>query len=156
MTAEYTIAADKRKATIRVTMGGFFGTGDVHAFARDLSVTLADMNTKPNEHLMLCDLRQMKIQAQETVAAFRCLVGSAAFQSRRLAVVTGKSLVRTQAMRLTDHRRVSFFDDIDRAECWLLERQSARDTSTNRSADCSIALGSGQRVDSLESSVNSL
>jgi hypothetical protein len=124
MTAEYTIAADKRKATVRVTMGGFFRMGDVDAFARDLSITLADMNTKPNEHLMLCDLSQMKIQTQETVAAFGGLAGSAGLRSRRLAVVTGKSLVRTQAMRLTDRRRVSFFDNVEAAERWLFERQS--------------------------------
>jgi len=124
MSAEYTIAADKRRATVRVTMSGFFGMGDVQAFASDLSITLANMDTKPNEHLMLCDLRQMKIQPQETVAAFGNLAAIAAFQSRRLAVITGKSLVRTQAMRLTDRRRVSFFDTVDSAERWLLERQS--------------------------------
>jgi len=122
MTAEYTIAADKRKTTVRVTMGGFFRMGDVDAFARDLSLALADMNTKPNEHLMLCDLSQMKIQAQETVAAFGGLAGSAGLRSRRLAVVTGRSLVRTQAMRLTDRRRVSFFDNIEAAERWLFEQ----------------------------------
>jgi hypothetical protein len=124
MTAEYTIAADKRKATLRITMGGFFGMSDVDAFARDVAIRLADMNTKPNEHLILCDLRRMKIQAQETVAAFGGLAGSADLRSRRLAVVTGTSLVRTQAMRLTDRRRVSFFDNIDAAERWLFERQS--------------------------------
>jgi len=124
MTAEYTIAADKRKATLRITMGGFFGIGDVDAFARDVAIRLADMNTKPNEHLILCDLRQMKIQAQETVAAFGGLAGSAGLRSRHLAVVTGKPLVRTQAMRLTDRGRVSFFESIEAAERWLFERQS--------------------------------
>jgi len=83
---------------------------------------LADMNTKPNEHLMLCDLSQMKIQAQETVAAFGGLAGSAGLRSRRLAVVTDRSLVRTQAQRLTDRRRVSFFDNIEAAERWLFEQ----------------------------------
>ena len=124
MTAEYTIVADKRIATVRVTMSGFFGTADVDAFAHDLSVTLADMNTKPNEHLMLCDLRQMKIQTQEIVAAFGLLTGTVALRSQRLAVVTGKSLVRQQAMRLTDRRRVCYFDNVGCAERWLFDRQS--------------------------------
>jgi hypothetical protein len=105
-------------------MGGFFGMGDVDAFARDLSIRLADMNIKPNEHLMLYDLRQMKIQAPETVSAFGGLAGSVSLRSRRLAVVTGTSLVRTQAMRLTDRQRFSFFDNIEAAERWLFERQS--------------------------------
>lgn len=121
MTAHYTIVADKPRATLRVTMWGFFGAADVDAFARDLTLSLAELDVAPNAHKMLCDLREMKIQPQDTVAAFGAVVGSAAFRSRRLAVVIGKSLVRKQAMRLIDREDVSYFDSVQPAEYWLIE-----------------------------------
>jgi len=122
MTAKYSIAANKPLAILHVTMWGFFVMADVDCFTRDLKLALADLNAMPNQHRMLCDLRQMKIQAQDIVAAFGAIVGSADVRSRRLAVVTGKSLVRNQAIRLIDREGVSYFDTIESARRWLREQ----------------------------------
>ncbi|RYD55045.1 MAG: hypothetical protein EOP60_06665 [Sphingomonadales bacterium] len=104
-----------------MTMGGFFAQADVQGFVRELRTRLADLSTAPNAHLMLCDVRQMRIQTQEIVSAFAGVVGNAEFRSRRLAFVTGSSLSRLQARRLTSREGVQFFDNVEEAEGWLFE-----------------------------------
>ena len=140
MTAKYSIVADERRATLHVTMWGFFGMADVDSFTRDLRLALADLNTKPNDHRMLCDLRQMKIQAQDIVTAFGGIVGSADLRSRRLAIVAGKSLVRKQATRLIDREGASYFDTIEAAQFWLHEEDLDDSTLLRRSVGQLLAV----------------
>lgn len=127
MDAVYQITADRFRGTMRVTMGGFFSKPDVEAFVRELRMKLALLGTEPNAHMMLCDVRRMKIQTQEIVAAFTGVVGHPSLRSRRLAFVTGSSLARLQTRRLTDRPGVAFFDTIEAAEAWLFEEAETDD-----------------------------
>lgn len=121
MQAHYSIEPDRRHGMIRVTMAGFYNQDDIAAFVAALREGLIKLGTAPNGHIMLCDVRGMKIQTQEIVAAFGNVVGSPLLRSKRLAFVTGSSLSRLQTRRLTTRRGVEFFGDLASAEKWLLE-----------------------------------
>lgn len=104
---------------VRMEMGGFFSEDDIRAFRQVLDLKLRALRCPPNAHLSLVDVRAMKIQRQEIVAAFAGLVGHPEVRSKRLAFVTGSSLARMQTRRLTDRPGVAFFTDIAQAEAWL-------------------------------------
>ena len=119
MNAKFEVVADHSMGALRVTMGGFFTPDDVMSFLREVNLKLDALHTRPNEHLMLCDARGMRIQAQDIVGAFAEIVGSPRLRSKRLAFVNGSSLSRLQTRRLTDRDGVSFFADLAEAEQWL-------------------------------------
>lgn len=121
MNAEFSVLVDRRRGALRVSMGGFFGPADVARFAEEVQCKLALLGLAPNAHLMLCDVRQMKIQAQDIVAAFSQIVGNPRYRSKRLAFVTGSSLSRLQAQRLPAREGVAYFGDLAAAEAWLFD-----------------------------------
>jgi hypothetical protein len=122
MEAKFAICADDRRDALLITMSGFFRPSDVEAFTQDLRAARSRLSCLANQHLTLCDVRQMKIQSQEIVAAFAQVVGASGLRSRKLAFVTGSSLARLQAKRLTDREGVRFFSDPNEAEHWLFAR----------------------------------
>lgn len=124
MAAEFSTDVDHAKGALRVTMSGFFSPDDVAAFVSDVHAKLDQLGSRPNDHLMLCDVRAMKIQAQEIVSLFSTVVGAPRLRSKRLAFVTGSSLSRQQARRLTNRPGVSFFGDVAAAEEWLFDESS--------------------------------
>jgi len=118
MNAMYQIVPERERNLIRVTMAGFFSKEEVAAFGKDYREALAEL-LSPG-HLTLVDIREMKIQSQEVVAAFSSHMASPGIQSHKLAFVCSSSLARLQAQRLTDRENVEFFDLLDEAEQWLL------------------------------------
>ncbi|WP_303546548.1 hypothetical protein [Sphingomonas natans] len=84
-----------------------------------MAEAIAGLGCLPNQHLTICDIRDMAIQSQEAVGHFTRLVGTEEVGSRKLAFVTTKSLARLQARRLTDRPDVEFFETIVAAEKWL-------------------------------------
>lgn len=100
-------------------MSGLFTHRDIAAFLEARARAHDELASAPNQHLTLNDLRDMKIQSQEVVAAFREMLAAPAFHSRRLAFVAGPTLARSQLMRALDGREARCFDDVDEAEAWL-------------------------------------
>ncbi len=100
-------------------MAGLFTLDDVEAFLEARREAHAALGCAPNAHLTLNDLRGMKIQLQEVVAAFRELLAVPEFPSRRLAFVAGPTLARSQLMRALDGRDARCFEDLAEAEAWL-------------------------------------
>ena len=121
MNAEFSVLVDRRRGALRVSMGGFFVPADVARFAEEVQRKLDQLGLPPNAHLMLCDVRRMKIQAQDIVAAFGQIVGNPRYRSKRLAFVTGSSLARLQAQRLPAREGVAYFSDPAAAEAWLFD-----------------------------------
>ena len=121
MCAEFNIIADINRGALRVTMGGFFSHADVTAFLAEVHAKLGQLRMAPNTHLMLCDVRTMKIQSQDIVAAFGQIVGDPRSRSKRLAFVTGSSLSRLQAKRLSNRDGIAYFADLSEAEDWLFD-----------------------------------
>jgi hypothetical protein len=101
-------------------MSGFFAPTDIAAFLAARAEAHAQLTCGANEHLTLNDLREIKIQAQESVELFRDLLADPAYRSRRLAFVIGRTLARTQLGRALDRRYARTFEDPWAAEAWLL------------------------------------
>ena len=119
MSAEFSIEADPSRDLIRIRMAGFFTQSDVLAFLAARRDAHARLNCRVNQHVTLNDLRDMKIQSQEMVDAFRAVLADPLYRSRRLAFVVGPTLARTQLMRALDARNARCFEDIWTAEAWL-------------------------------------
>lgn len=103
-------------------MAGLFTRDDIAAFLEARRRAHAELDCAPNQHMTLNDLRGMKIQPQEAVAAFRLMLSDPAYRSRRLAFVVGRTLARSQLERaLNDRDHVRCFDDVADAEAWLLD-----------------------------------
>ena len=100
-------------------MAGLFTPADIDAFLADRAKAHAELGCGRNRHLTLNDLRGMKIQHQEVVAAFQAMLAAPEHRSRRLAFVAAPTLARSQLMRALDGRDARCFDDPDEAETWL-------------------------------------
>ncbi|MEP9358608.1 hypothetical protein [Sphingomonas sp. KR3-1] len=119
MSAEFSFDVDPARSLVRIRMSGFFAPEDIAAFLAARTEAHARLTCGPNQHFTINDLRDIKIQAQESVELFRDLLADPAYRSRRLAFVIGKTLARTQLQRALDRRCARCFDDPWAAEAWL-------------------------------------
>ncbi|RYD89429.1 MAG: hypothetical protein EOP61_31660 [Sphingomonadales bacterium] len=119
MSAQFSIEADPSRDLIRIRMAGFFTKEDIDAFLAARGAEHAKLRCGPNQHLTLNDLRDMKIQSQEMVDAFREVLADPLYRSRRLAFIVSPTLARSQLMRALDRRYARCFEDIWTAEAWL-------------------------------------
>lgn len=115
----FRVEAEREACLIRLTMGGFFDSATIGAMRHEIVQAVAALPCGANQHLTLCDIREMDIQSQERVEEFSRLVGSDDIRSRRLAFVVARSLARLQAKRLTTREGVEFFANADEALRWL-------------------------------------
>ena len=69
--------------------------------------------------MTLNDVRDIKIQSQKMVDAFRAMLSDPVYRSRRLAFIVGPTLTRTQLSRAIAGRNARCFDDSWAAEAWL-------------------------------------
>src|SRR4051812_37048632 len=120
MNARFSFQVDPARDLVRITMGGLFTLDDIAAFAEARQAAHRKLRCAANAHLTLNDLRALKIQPQEVVAAFRAMLAEPAYRSRRLAFVCGPTLARNQLTRALGARDALCFDDPVSAEAWLL------------------------------------
>lgn len=124
MSADFSITVEPERDLVRIRMSGFFAEEDIQRFLAARREAHARLTCAPNEHLTLNDVRDMKIQSQEMVEAFRSMLASdSAFRSRRLAFVVSPTLARTQLMRAVDRRDARCFEGPWAAEAWLYTGQ---------------------------------
>jgi hypothetical protein len=126
MSAEYAVIADPSRDLIQIRMAGFFTAEDLKGFIEARRAAHAELRCGPNQHVTLNDVRDMKIQSQEMVDAFRAMLSDPVYRSRRLAFVVGPTLTRTQLLRAIDGRNARCFDDSWTAEAWLYSDGDAR------------------------------
>ena len=126
MSAEFSIDADPSRDLIRIRMAGFFTQPDILAFVAARRAAHAELRCGPNQHVTLNDVRDMKIQSQDMVDAFRAMLSDPAYRSRRLAFIVGPTLTRTQLSRAIAGRDARCFDDSWAAEAWLYSEGDAR------------------------------
>ena len=67
------------------------------------------LRCRQNEHLTLVDIREMDIQAQDSVVAFQRVLTDPSKTSKRLAFVVARSLARMQIKRAADSRDARYF-----------------------------------------------
>lgn len=119
MSAEYSIEVEPNRDLVRIRMGGFFELGDVEGFLEVRRVAHQALRCGRNQHVTINDIRDMKIQSQEIVDAFREMLADPAYRSRRLAFVVSATLARTQVGRALANRQARIFEDFWSAESWL-------------------------------------
>jgi hypothetical protein len=119
--ADFSIAVDTQRSLVRIVMSGFFEAEDIARFMHARDVAHRQLLSAPNQHLTLVDIREMQIQAQDSVAAFQRVLANPVMKSRRLAFVVARSLARLQAQRAADRRDAAYFSDPAEAERWLLD-----------------------------------
>jgi hypothetical protein len=124
MAAQFTVRAEPSRDLIRITMSGFFSPDDIQAFCTARAAEHARLTCGPNQHVTLNDLRAMKVQAQDVVAAFQDLLADPAYRSRKLAFVVDRTLARSQLMRALNGRTAKCFEDRATAERWLFAHDS--------------------------------
>lgn len=125
MSAEYSITVDPGRDLVRIRMAGFFAPEDIAAFVQARNAAHAQLTCAPNQHVTINDIRDMKIQPQQSVDGFRAILADPRYRSRKLAFVVSATLARTQVMRALDRREARCFDDTWSAEAWLLMRDVA-------------------------------
>jgi len=107
-------------------MSGFFTPADIQAFCEARAVEHARLTCGPNQHVTLNDLREMKVQAQDVVAAFQDLLADPVYRSRKLAFVVDRTLARSQLMRALNGRTAKCFENRIAAEQWLFAHDPER------------------------------
>ena len=125
MSAEYSIDVEPSRDLVRIRMSGFFELSDIEGFVDARRVAHRQLTCGANRHLTLNDIRDMKIQSQEIVDAFRELLADPLYRSRRLAFVVGPTLARTQVVRALANRSARCFEDFWSAEAWLFADEEA-------------------------------
>lgn len=113
-------------------MSGLFREGDMTDFLEARRQAHAQLCCGPNQHVTLNDVRELKIQPQETVLAFQQMLADPEYRSRRLAFVTASTLATGQLMRALDGRPGRRFDDPQAAEAWLLEAEEVEEVAPLR------------------------
>ena len=125
MVAHFSIVAKPDRDLVRIVLSGFSGLADVERFDIARAAAYRGLNSAPNQHVTLCDVSAMKIQAQDGVAAFTKVVGDPRTRSRKLAFITGTSLARLQAQRTATRPSVAYFKDAAAAEAWLFANDAS-------------------------------
>ena len=120
MSASFSFEIDRSRDLVRIRMAGLFTPADIAAFLDARRRAHAELGCGPNRHLTLNDVRQMKIQSQESVAAFRDMLSDPVYRSRRLAFVAAPTLARGQLLRALQNRDARCFETLEAAEAWLL------------------------------------
>ncbi len=121
MQARFNIDVEPWVGLITITLSGFFYPEDAARYVAARNSAQTKLRTQPNEHVTLVDLRNVRIQLQDSVTLFRQTMTDPAARSRRLALVTAGGLSKLQVQRAAAGRGASFFTCFDEARRWLLE-----------------------------------
>ena len=121
MPARFTFEIDRPRNLVRIVMTGLFEPADAAHLFEERRKAYALLDCGPHQHVVLADVRAMKIQPQQTVAAFQALMADRESRARRLAFVVAPTLVRSQLMRTLVGGDCRCFSDPVEAEAWLLE-----------------------------------
>lgn len=120
MDGRFDIHVDPVTSLVRIDLAGFFTVETLERFVATRAMAYQQLRCRPNQHLSLTDIRGMKIQSQEIVAAFGAILADPAYRSRRLAFVVASSLARMQLQRAIGTRDARCFTDPEEAERWVL------------------------------------
>ena len=127
MNATHTIRVDPKKKLVDITLAGFFNVPRVIQVAIDGKAAIESLGLAPHEHLTLIDVSDFSLQSQDVVSALQSTFGNPRYASRRLAVVTDKSLSPMQVQRVLKRDTAQWFDDRREAEAWLCDDRPTQD-----------------------------
>ena len=119
MSEKFRFEIDRARGLVRITMSGFYEPEDIAAFAEARKKAHAELGMPPNKHMTLNDLRDMKVQSQDTVRAFQAMLTAPEYRSRKLAFVVDRNLAAMQLERTLIARDAQIFTDVASAERYL-------------------------------------
>ena len=119
MSTHYRIEINRDLDLLDVTLLGFFELDDIAAMRLDLIDAIGLLRCPTGGHLALYDVRETKIQSQQVVQALRAMSDRKGIIARRIAVVTGSSLMKMQIPRILVNRESACFDNRTTAKAWL-------------------------------------
>ncbi|HEY0324444.1 MAG TPA: hypothetical protein VGC46_00525 [Allosphingosinicella sp.] len=119
MSDKFRFEIDRAHGLVRITMSGFYEAEDVAAFVAARKKAHDELGLAPNAHMTLNDLREMKVQSQDTVRAFQAILTAPEYRSRKLAFVVDRNLAAMQLERTLVARDANIFTDIASAERYL-------------------------------------
>lgn len=128
MQGSYAIEIDVQRNLARMTLKGFFNPALLQAFVAERNALYARLSPG---HVTLADVREMQIQSQEMVDAFRRMLNDPKVQSRKLAFVTASSLARMQLIRAAEARVARLFESVEAAERWLMSDDAGEPLAPN-------------------------
>ncbi|MDG5487017.1 hypothetical protein NYR55_00040 [Sphingomonas sp. BGYR3] len=128
MQGSYSIEIDGQRNLARMTLKGFFNPALLQAFITERNALYARLSPG---HVTLADVREMQIQSQEMVEAFRRMLNDPHVQSRKLAFVTASSLARMQLIRAAEARVARLFESVEAAERWLMSDDAGEPLAPN-------------------------
>lgn len=103
---------------IVTTLAGFFTPGQVAVYAREAEALIARCRSAHDDYRILIDISKCAIQTQDVTAAFGRHVARVP-RSRRVAVVTRRSIIRMQIRRIVARPELAVFDQVGDALSWL-------------------------------------
>ena len=119
MSEKFRFEIDPARGLVRITMSGFYEPEDIAGFVEARKKAHDALGLAPNAHVTLNDLRDMKVQSQETVRAFQAILTAPEYRSRKLAFVVDRNLAAMQLERTLVARDAKIFTDIASAERYL-------------------------------------
>lgn len=123
MNATHTIRVNPQQKLVDITLAGFFDVARVIQVAIEAKAAIDSLALARHEHLTLIDVSDFSLQSQDVVAALQSVLGNPLYASRRLAVITDKSLSPMQVQRVLKRDTAQWFDDRREAEAWLCDER---------------------------------
>lgn len=125
MEARFSFHVDPARDFVHVVLAGFFSLDAVARFAAVRDVEMTKLRCGRNRHVTLVDIRDMKIQSQDSVNDFQRVLSNPQTRGRAIAFVVAQSLARQQALRVAAGRNAAWFDTMEAAERWLFDENRA-------------------------------
>ncbi|MDO6414880.1 hypothetical protein Q4F19_10855 [Sphingomonas sp. BIUV-7] len=117
-TGTYALETNAAGNRIVATLSGFFGLGQVAAYAQEAERLIRRPSISFGGYRMVIDLTDCAVQSQEVIAAFSQHVAGVP-RADRLAVVAGSPIIRQQIRRIIGRPEIAIFEHLPDAMAWL-------------------------------------
>ena len=121
----FTISTELHRQLVLVKVTGMLTLEQVADFYRAEHEAIRGMGCPLGQQIAIVDVSECPLQLQQIVEAFQKSMESPA-RAKRLAMVTGGSLSRTQARRILKRDNAALFETVAEAEAWLFADPIAR------------------------------
>ena len=115
----YTVVPDPIHPLVRIHLSGFFDSAEVARFWREEQEVARAVLAQHGLYDLLIETPGGGPQGQEVLDAFRRIVTESPVKARRIAIVSGSTLLRMQIRRVFVSDTFQVFATTAEAEAWL-------------------------------------
>ena len=115
----YTVVPDPIHPLVRIHLSGFFDSAEVAVFWREEQDVARAAFARHGLYDLLIETPGGGPQGQEVLDAFRRIVTESPVKARRIAIVSGSTLLRMQIRRVFVSDTFQVFATTAEAEAWL-------------------------------------